>query len=147
MTDVQTTPVECPSCGRISRIDPTARSRNEFCGYCDYPLFFAVQAPVTVPAELGEGRRRLPGMSGLRTIGALPCRNCTEPNPARAEVCIRCGSVLHPDPVVVEPTVVIEPEVPEVEVIRPPIPSMRWIYTAVFLVPTVLLLLLLAIVG
>ena len=146
MSDLDTVPVECPSCGRISRIDPTARSRDEFCGSCDYPLFFAVEVPRQDTSALGEGRRRLPGMTGLRTVGALRCPTCNEPNPATAERCVRCGSILRPEPVVAETTVVIEPVV-EAEWSRPPVGSMTWIYILFLLVPTGVLLALLAIVG
>lgn len=147
MSDLDTMPVECPSCGRISRIDPTARSRDEFCRSCDYPLFWAVDTPREATLELGEGRRRLPGMTGLRTVGSLRCPSCTEPNPASAERCVRCGSELNPEPVMNEPTVVIEPELVEPEWSRPPIGSMTWVYLVFVLVPLAFLLVMLAIVG
>lgn len=147
MTDVETTPVECPSCGRVSRIDPAARSRDEFCAHCDYPLFWAVEPSGANAVDAGEGRRRLPGMTGVRTIGALSCPTCTEPNRADVEHCVRCGAVLRPEPIVTEEVVVVEavPE-PEPEWIRPPIGSMVPIYLMFLLVPSVVLLVLLAVV-
>jgi hypothetical protein len=108
--------VTCPSCGTVGEVDPLRRSAQDFCGSCEYPLFWAVER-VALPVEdrSEDSLRRLPGTAGRAVLASLRCPHCTEPNVPSATLCVRCGAELRPKPVVVvqapapEPVVVVAP--------------------------------------
>jgi len=96
----------CPSCGAPGQADFTRRDAADFCPKCDFPLFWSrdrvVQPSTDGPDD--SGLRRLPGTAGRAALASLLCPVCAEPNPATGVTCVRCGSDLHPKPVV-EPVV------------------------------------------
>jgi hypothetical protein len=109
---------ECPGCGTAVEIEPGRRSADLFCHRCDYPLFWVPPPEGYVAPDGGDVvdadtvLRRRPGAAGVRLPATIPCPACAEPNRVVAEICLRCGSPMHPEP---------EPE-PVVEVIPPPPP-------------------------
>lgn len=99
--------VTCPECGTVAMVALTRRESTDFCVQCDYPLFWT---PSKVVLDTGasetDSLRRLPGTAGRVTVGSLACPHCTESNLLDAEVCTRCGGLMHPpapEPVVVAP--------------------------------------------
>lgn len=114
----------CPSCGASGLADFTRRDAADFCPACDFPLFWSrdrvVQPSTDGPDD--SGLRRLPGTAGRTALASLLCPVCAEPNPATGVTCMRCGSDLHPKPVV-EP--VVAAPLPEPEVVDEPEPKAR----------------------
>lgn len=105
----------CPSCGTVGVADFARRDAGDFCAVCDYPLFWS-RDRVVLPsndAPDDSGLRRLPGTAGRAALASLLCPTCAEPNPATGVTCVRCGSDLHPKPVVAP---VVEAPLPVVEV-------------------------------
>lgn len=127
-----TEPVVCPRCGTPGRVDLARRDAAGFCARCDYPLCWAVRQSVHAGAEAGDdARRRLPGTVGAQTIASLPCAHCAEPNPPRAEICLRCGRpmVVVPEPV---PAAVVAPPPPAPA--EPPAPWRAPLWFVLFVV-------------
>jgi hypothetical protein len=123
---------ECPGCGTDVVIEPGRRTADLFCPRCDYPLFW-VPPPAGYVADTTEEApgadtvlRRRPGAAGVRLPATMPCPACAELNRVLAEVCIRCGSPMRPEPQV---EVVVEvpppPPPPEPEPDEPP-----WLWIA-----------------
>jgi hypothetical protein len=135
--------VVCPSCGAVSQLDEVQRAADDFCRVCDYPLFWARSSKLTVGAPVddnGESLRRLPGTAGLQDQPWIDCPNeeCREPNLLKPLYCIRCGTALHPPPVVViESTAPLASRPPVVLVQPPPVKSSYWPYSWSSTGPTV----------
>ncbi len=111
--------VTCPRCGTAGVVDVARRDAAGFCVQCDYPLFWAVRQTVLSGAEAGDdARRRLPGTVGAQRIASFACPHCAEPNPPRAETCLRCGRPMVVVPVPAPPLVVVAPPA----VVEPPPP-------------------------
>lgn len=111
----------CPGCGSQVEVEQFAKSSEEFCRTCDYPLFWATP-PQALTLENGDGAeptlRRLPGAGGRQAIASAACPTCMELNALDAEVCTRCGGPM----VLVEPEPEPEPE-PVAEVAPEPEPE------------------------
>lgn len=117
--------IVCPECGLVTTLPAIRRAADEFCGHCDYPLFWAPTAvPLATPTGASDATlRRLPGVGGRMLIGTEVCPECGELNPMSETNCIRCGALLHPVPE--EPV----PEPPPPPPPRPapmPEPRQRW---------------------
>jgi hypothetical protein len=119
---------ECPGCGTVVSLVAIEATADEFCRVCDYPLFWAEQAQVRAAAAesdnaaLAAARLRRPGAAGRQIPVGAACPSCGEINAADAAFCHRCGSSMHPEPVVVvEEIVVVEPPPPP----PPPVPWWR----------------------
>ncbi|MDF1603314.1 hypothetical protein [Nocardioides sp. YIM 152315] len=114
--------VTCPECGTAATVALTRRDAADFCAQCDYPLFWTPNKVVLdVGATAVDSLRRLPGTSGRVTVGSLACPHCAESNLLSAELCVRCGGLMHPpapEPVVVTPP---PPPPPEPEPTRTPL--------------------------
>lgn len=113
--------IVCPECGQVTHLVAVRRSADEFCGHCDFPLFWA---PTAVPmAEPGASNlatlRRLPGAGGRQRVGSKVCPECGELNPLVETYCIRCQADLDPKPA---PPPAPEPEPVVLEVPPPPPP-------------------------
>jgi hypothetical protein len=119
---VTATPITCPVCGTVSYFEELNRDASAFCRVCDFPLFWVRSARLAGPDEASgdAGLRRLPGTAGRVAVATLDCPVCTEPNPVSAEICIRCGSQLHPAPP--EPAPEPTPAPPPPVVYQPPPP-------------------------
>jgi hypothetical protein len=121
-------------------MDTIARTADEFCLECDFPLFWA-PAAMAVPAveggPLDTSLRRLPGTAGRTMVATIVCPTCAEPNPVRNHLCLRCRNVLRPEPLP-EPEPLPPPPPPRVEAPPPPPPPKKRIVW-----PWVLLLLVL----
>jgi len=126
MTRIMAT-LTCPGCGSQVEVEQFAKSSEEFCRTCDYPLFWA-----TPPKEFtfdpdasnaDTTLRRLPGAGGKQAIATAACPTCMELNPLDAEWCLRCGGpmvIVVEDPVEeLEPEPEVEPE-PEPEMFEEP---------------------------
>jgi len=115
--------IACPSCGTPAKLQQLRPVAEQFCGTCDYPLFWTRSTDVleSTPEERnGDGLRRLPGIAGLQDQASMSCPNkdCNEPNPLAEEFCIRCGAQLFPV------TVVVIDALPESSFARPaPLPA------------------------
>jgi Double zinc ribbon len=126
--------IACPECGMVTDLPVIRRSAEEFCGHCDYPLFWA---PAAAPLIAGDAAndatlRRLPGAGGRLLIGTQVCPACGELNPLNEDFCIRCGTSFHPEP---EPEPEPEPPPP----LPPPEPepeprSWWWLWVALTVV-------------
>lgn len=130
--------VVCPRCGTAGVVDLARRDATGFCARCDYPLFWAVRQSAGGAADAGDdARRRLPGTVGAQTIASLPCPHCAEPNPPRAQVCLRCGRpmVVVPEPAPVPVTVVVPPPAP----VPPPEPWRAPFWLVLFVVGLIVL--------
>lgn len=133
--------VICPECGRATELVAVRRAAEEFCGHCDFPLFWAPSnVPVTTPGANADATlRRLPGAGGRDRVGSLICPECGELAPMSATHCQRCSADLNPppEPVVVveapEPVAVLEPE----PVIEPEPETMPWWWWAMLTVALV----------
>ena len=135
--------VICPECGRATELVAVRRAAEEFCGHCDFPLFWAPSnVPVTTPGANADATlRRLPGAGGRNRVGSLICPECGELAPMSATHCQRCSADLNPPPppepvVVVEapaPVAVLEPE----PVIEPEPETMPWWWWAMLTVALV----------
>ena len=132
--------VTCPGCGTVRHMDQFRRDSSEFCGVCDYPLFWVrttAFGDTSGDRDGDAGLRRLPGTAGRVAVASLVCPSCTEPNLVTAVNCIRCGADLHPKPVAPPPPPPPEPEPepePVVEVHRRWWP---WVLLAVLVVTAV----------
>lgn len=121
--------ISCPSCGTASYLEDATRDAGAFCRQCDFPLFWArTDALVAGVGAVGTdgGLRRLPGTAGRRSIDLIDCPACEEHNGVQRKICIRCGSLLRPAPVVFVP-----PPPPVVEappVVEPPPPVHRFVW-------------------
>jgi hypothetical protein len=127
--------ITCPGCGTESEVEQFHREAGEFCGVCDYPLFWARSTALAVDNGNGSeaGLKRLPGTAGRVLAATLLCPTCTEPNLVTAIICIRCGSDLHP--VIEEPTVVLpEPPPPEPEPVVEPVRLPWWLIWSIIAV-------------
>lgn len=117
-TNSPTTQVTCPECGTVTTVSTTGRGAGDFCPSCDYPLFWAGsrggQNSGATTSE--DALYRAPGTSGTTTPSAIACPACAERNPVTGDLCLRCGSDLHPAPPV-EPD---PPAPPQPIVINPP---------------------------
>jgi Zn ribbon nucleic-acid-binding protein len=142
----------CPGCGSVTEVESFAKSSEEFCRTCDYPLFWATPPQEWVAANGDTAEvtlRRLPGAGGKQAIATAACPTCNELNAVDAEYCIRCGGPMvlvdepepEPEPEEEEP----EPE-PEPELIEEPEHDWRpWALLLILgLVAVVILVLLLA---
>lgn len=122
--------VSCPQCGEGATIDPTHRRAEDFCRKCDFPLFWARSAVMTVESNrTGASLRRLPGTVGRAATASVACPHCGEPNSPIAEYCVRCSQPmviveLAPEP---EPEVAYVPPPPEPEPEPEPEPSATWV--------------------
>lgn len=119
--------IVCPGCERTSELVAIRRSADEFCEYCDYPLFWAPSnLPSPKPSTSVEAsRRRLPGAGGRVKVGSRDCWSCGELNSFTDTHCHRCGEDLDP-PVEVEAVVIPDlPPVPVPEIDQPP--WWRWL--------------------
>jgi hypothetical protein len=98
-------------------IESFKRSADEFCEWCDYPLFWAPAAVLeTANSSASDGaRRRLPSVGGHQSIGSRECRGCGELNALDATICWRCNIELD---VPEAPRVI---EVPDLPAPPPPI--------------------------
>lgn len=105
----------CPECGTAARVTLNRRDAQDFCRVCDYPLFWTPTAIQRDRTDADESLRRLPGTVGRATIASLACPHCAEPNALSAQVCVRCGGLMHP---VVE----APPPPPEPVYVAPPPP-------------------------
>lgn len=92
--------VTCPECGHETSLVAIRRGAEEFCGHCDFPLFWAETAiPALTPGgNNSDTLRRLPGAGGRRRIGSKICPECGELNPVGNVHCLRCGEELDPRP-------------------------------------------------
>src|SRR3954447_19605902 len=119
--------ITCPGCGTVREIDQFRREADEFCGVCDYPLFWVRSTVLATDNGNGAeaGLRRLPGTAGRVLTATLLCPVCTEPNLVTAAICTRCGPALHP--VIEEPVVLPPPPPPEPEpVVVEPVTQPWW---------------------
>jgi hypothetical protein len=134
--------VACPGCGTVTRLDTIARTADEFCPKCDFPLFWApaaMAAPGVDGGPLDASLRRLPGTAGRTMVATIVCPTCAEPNPVRNQLCLRCGGVLRPLPEP-EPAPLPPPPPPHVQVLPPPPPPPKRVVWPWVLVVLVLLL-------
>jgi hypothetical protein len=118
--------VVCPTCRSISYFEELNRDANAFCRVCDYPLFWATSGSTTGISGEGNGEiglRRLPGTAGFKEVAMLSCPVCDEPNPVTAQICIRCGSDLHPRPAPVPVAAPPPPPPPPPPAPEPPAPT------------------------
>ena len=117
----------CPGCGSQVEVEQFAKSSEEFCRTCDYPLFWATPPKEFVfdddATNADTTLRRLPGAGGKQAVATAACPTCMELNPLDAEWCLRCSGPMRivveeePEPIVEEPEE--EPE-PEPELIEGP---------------------------
>jgi hypothetical protein len=111
-------PVTCPECGTAAHVVFNHRDARDFCRTCDYPLFWTPSVVQRDRSGADESLRRLPGTLGRATIASLPCPHCAEPNALSAQVCVRCGAPMHPEPATAPapvPVYVAPPPAPEPE--------------------------------
>ncbi|HTZ43945.1 MAG TPA: hypothetical protein VMB79_08765 [Jatrophihabitans sp.] len=123
-------PVTCPECGAAGSVDPTRRDSLDFCGNCDFPLFWARDQFVLPDAGVDEddSLRRLPGTLGRVEIASVPCPHCDEPNLPSAVVCVRCGLSMKLEPPPPPPVAVPVPVVAPEPVYEPEPPQRMWIW-------------------
>jgi hypothetical protein len=125
MTRIMAT-LTCPGCGERVEVEQFAKSSEEFCQTCDYPLFWATPPQEFSFEDAGNADttlRRLPGAGGKQSIATAACPTCMELNPLDTDVCLRCGGPMvlpepdpEPEPVIVEE---LAPE-PEPEMFEEP---------------------------
>lgn len=120
-TEARRESVICPECGQVAPATLTRRDSGDFCGRCDFPLFWT---PSQI--QLGddqrtatESLRRLPGTAGRVTVASMPCPHCHEANALSAVTCVRCTLpmvlVEAPAPVPVAPAPAPVPVAPPVK--------------------------------
>jgi hypothetical protein len=144
--------ITCPGCGSQVEIDQYAKSSQEFCPTCDYPLFWATPPPPLVfedGTNTDTTMRRLPGAGGKQTVASVACPTCMELNALDAVTCIRCGGPMvlveaepEPEPER-EPEPELEPE-PEPVFIEEPARDWRpWALLALLILTAIVLLIIL----
>jgi hypothetical protein len=117
-TNGSMTQVTCPECATITTVSATGRAASDFCPSCDYPLFWAGSSGGRGATDTTseDALYRAPGTSGASAPSAIACPACGERNPPNGDLCLRCGSELHPAPAPApEP-----PQAPQPIVINPP---------------------------
>lgn len=114
----------CPECGNPSHVLTAHYTADEFCRYCDYPLFWAPGTPAAVlPVATSEASRwRKPGEAGRVPEGSKECPACGELNDPNHTHCWRCRSELYPKPPVPAPP----PPPRRVRVPAAPAPAPWW---------------------
>lgn len=117
--------IVCPECGTRTELPAIRRAAEEFCGHCDYPLFWAPSTvPATRPGVTSDATlRRLPGAGGRQRVGSKVCPVCGELNPLTETHCLRCRSELDPRPPEPPPPVVVVAPQPEPVFVPPPEPE------------------------
>lgn len=117
--------IVCPGCGATADMPKLARSSDEFCRSCDFPLFWA-DGNVRPPDDdepLGMVIRRQPGAGGRQLVAIETCPECQELNRPTAVYCQRCGAEMHPVPPPVQPTHFEPPVAPPAPTPAPALPA------------------------
>jgi hypothetical protein len=135
--------ITCPECGSVQTIAVNRRDSEDFCGNCDYPLFWTPSNIQFDRGEMGDqSLRRLPGTVGRAMLASVACPHCSEPNTVRAVVCVRCG--LPMNPVAPPPQVYLPPPPPPPVYVEPKTGVAWWVWLLIALtfVATVTLIVL-----
>lgn len=87
----------CPRCGAAHAGAVADRGAEDFCGSCDFPLFFV---PVPPPADppAAEAAAVTAPVAVVAVAALRPCPSCLEPNDPAGVFCTRCGHALDADP-------------------------------------------------
>lgn len=90
--------ITCPSCGTDKTVTRLSWSADEFCGHCDFPLFWAPGAYEQSTAMALEEPQPAPVVEV--TVWPPPgdaCPTCGKVNPEDAVYCNRCATPMDPD--------------------------------------------------
>ena len=115
--------IMCPLCGTENNNLGGARTADNFCSECDFPLFHSDLYEPEPAAFSEDARERNPGVGGKLKGSWRNCPACGERNAASDLHCLRCGAVLLlvPDP----DTEAANEEVIDLEDLEPPLPPIE----------------------